>query len=380
MNEFISKLKTKFATKQKRSRVGPIGLHFANDQAHAVQLRRLNSGKYLLRAWASLDYPNGLEEVLSNADNMQDFISSLIGKIRFRGNKVVTAMPPELTRITSIGYQKSSGKSDDQQIIDLLSKRLSGDISDYLIDYLPVRSDDADREKLVLVASCKKTAAIDFLEKLRGARLNVTELEISPAAINRLVGQLPGSSSRSENVLVINYGFEKSYLTLISGRRLLMDKEVDFGARHLIDEISRGLDIEAAMAEEFVCREGLVHYTSRRPDSLTESTGENVNPVIEFVRPSFSKLADELQRTSRYAASISRGDGLERVYTFGTIARWPGADQLLSEIARIPVASTLPLTAIFDGEATSSMADYVGIGPDLAIATGLALRGLTEDA
>jgi hypothetical protein len=48
-------------------------------------------------------------------------------------------------------------------------------------------------------------------------------------------------------------------------------------------------------------------------------------------------------------------------------------------MAKIPVADILPLERLFgikDGQANLKNA---GIGPDLAVATGLALRGLVPD-
>jgi Tfp pilus assembly PilM family ATPase len=86
-----------------------------------------------------------------------------------------------------------------------------------------------------------------------------------------------------------------------------------------------------------------------------------------------------LRRASLYAASESKGESIDQVYTFGSIARWAGANEMLSEMANLPVADTLPITAILSTDTRKGNVDASGIGPDLAIATGLALRGLTDD-
>jgi type IV pilus assembly protein PilM len=217
-----------------------------------------------------------------------------------------------------------------------------------------------------MVAACKRDDVLAYLESLRKAGLRVEALEISPVAINRLITAIEAQGEPS-NTMVINFGSERSYLTMISGRRLLLDQEVNFGEKVLIDKIASALDLSEDLAAELALRQGL---TSTGPE------GES-NPVVEIVRPLFAQLVDEISRVCRYAASQTQGGVIDQVYAFGSIARWPGAAQFLSHAANIPVADRLSLEALFDGPVgrlDSKNAD--SIGPELAVATGLALRGL----
>jgi len=347
---------------------------------HAVQLRRLASGAHCLRAWASVRYPDSREEALENPARLQRVLEKLLSRGRFQGREVVTALPPAMSRMTSLNYQVSGKTSDGEAILRLMDSRLEGAIGDYVIDFLPVRGDASSRDRVALVAASRRSDVLKFLEALREARLDVAELEVGPAAVNRLISLLPKPENTRGNVLVINYGAEQTFITLISGRRLLMDKEINFGANMLVEQIARSLDMSPTMAEEMAVREGLNQQVNKPFGATVQLTADDLNPLVEIVRPVFAPLAEEVRRACLYAASESQGDVVEQVYTVGSIARWPGADQLLSDIARLPVATTLPLTAIFDGDDPAASAGYPGIGPDLATATGLALRGLTDDA
>lgn len=376
----MEKLKGGLAPTPRKSRVGPIGLHFAEEQVHAVQIRRLTSGAYCLRAWASARYPDTREDALENPARLQRVMEKLLSRGRFHGREAVTALPPAMSRMTSLNYQVSGTTSDAEAILRLMESRLEGAIADYVIDFLPVRGDASSRDRVALVATSRRSDVLGFLDNLQQARLDVAELEVGPAAINRLISLLPRPENTRGNVLVINYGAEQSFITLISGRRLLMDKEINFGANVLIQQIARSLDVSPTMAEEMAVREGLNQQAKKPFGATVQLTADDLNPLVEIVRPVFAPLAEEVRRACLYAASESQGDVVEQVYTVGSIARWPGADELLSEIARLPVATTLPLTAIFDGDDPAASAGYPGIGPDLATATGLALRGLTDDA
>ncbi|MFW2403869.1 MAG: pilus assembly protein PilM [Gammaproteobacteria bacterium] len=379
MSALLEKLKSGLAPKQKISGVGPIGLHLAEEQAHAVQLRRLASGSLCLRAWASAPYADTREETLADPEALQELKTALLGRGMFKGHRIVTALPPAMTRIASLNYQAAGPTPDSERILRLMAERLDGPLDDYVIDYMPVRGNEKAREKVALVTTSRRADVLEFLDRMRRAGLEVAELEVGPAAINRVVSALPHEAENQGNVLVINYGADHTYLTLISGRRLLMDKEIEFGANPLIQQIARGLDISTKMAEDIALREGF--RQTRKPMGATGTiTADDLNPVVEIVRPVFSRLAEEVRRACLYVASESKGDAVEAVYAFGTVARWPGADRMLSEVAHVPVADTLPLAAIFDTATGKGMENYPGIGPDLAIATGLALRGLTDGA
>lgn len=374
----LAKLTAQLQTRPRRAQIGPIGLHFAEDSLHAVQLRRLASGAYCLRAWASVPYRDTREDLLSSPKRLQRVTQKIFKENNFKGHQVVTAMPPEQTRITSLNFQVDSRMSDAERILHLMGDRLSKPVQDYVIDYLPVRGVPGDKEKVALVTACAREDIVALLQTLQQAGLKVQDLDVGPAALNRLVCELPQGPEHRGNVLLINYGAERTYLTLISGRRLLMDKEVEFGSRMLIDKIVEGLDVDKEFATDIAERQGLTYGVP----TLGEAAGttiDSINPVVEILKPSFGRLVDELRRACLYAASESKGEAIDQVYTFGSIARWAGANELLNEMANIPVADSLPITAIFDTEARGQAKDFAAIGPELAIATGLALRGLADD-
>ena len=151
MNALVEKLKGRLVPAPRASRVGPIGLHFAEEQVHAVQLRRLASAAYCLRAWASARYPDTREDALESPARLQRVLSKLLSRGRFQGREVVTALPPAMSRITSLNYQVSGKTADGEAILRLMESRLDGPIGDYVIDFLPVRGDASSRDRVALV-------------------------------------------------------------------------------------------------------------------------------------------------------------------------------------------------------------------------------------
>ncbi|HIP53281.1 MAG TPA: hypothetical protein EYH03_04635, partial [Chromatiales bacterium] len=123
-----------------------------------------------------------------------------------------------------MSYNKT-GRSDEEAILDLVSNRVEGDnLSEYVVDYLPVRTSKGDEESLAVVALARKEVVVRYLNTLARTGFEVEALEISPSAIKRAVS-FSTTEKDPKTVLVINFGRTESYLTMISGRRLLFDQE-----------------------------------------------------------------------------------------------------------------------------------------------------------
>ncbi len=367
----------RFKPEPSRKGVGPIGLHLAEQALHAVQLCGHAGSE--LGLWASRSTPHGstLAELRATPGALERLVKQTVKRAGFKGRRAVTAMPADQLRITPLTYQLGAGQTDGAVILKLMTSRLEGKLNEYVIDFVPVRSSGEDR--LALVASSRRDHVLAYLETLRKAGLHVEAMEIGPVALRRLVEAM---SERDQvgNVLVINFGTDSTYLTIISQHCLLLDQEVKFGERQLIERIASHLDLSPERARQLALSSGF------EPDIREQLTadGESLepagpNPVVEIVRPQFTRLVEEIHRAYFYAASETRGAPVNRIYYFGSLARWPGTEQLLSDMIKMP-ASTMPDPAVIfqqPGDARSEHEDLRR--PELAIATGLALKGLVED-
>lgn len=367
----------RFKPAPSRKRVGPIGLHLAQEAVHAVQLGCSAGGELGLRAWQSTPHDSVLAELLAAPGALEGLVKHTLNGAGFKGRRAVTAMPANQVRITPLTYQLGGGQTDGAVILKLMAGRVDGDLKEYVIDFVPVRSSGEDR--LALVASCRRDHVLAYLEMLRKAGLDVEALEIGPVALRRLVVAM-SERDQAGNVLVINFGTDTTYLTIISQHRLLLDQEVNFGERPLIQRIASHLDLAPELARELALRTGFEREIATQAAANGEAfESEGLNPVLEIVRPQFARLADEIQRAYLYTASETRGGPVDRVYFFGSIAPWPGTEQLLSDMVKMPAGTMPDPTVIFPppGQAAAEPGDTRG--PELAVATGLALKGLVDD-
>jgi type IV pilus assembly protein PilM len=362
----------------KASQIGPIGLEFAREKLHLVQLERSTQHKITVRAKASLTYHTDRNGLFEDPRALKTLLSKGMKRNRFYCSQVVAALPLTNVRIMSIAYRTSGGQNEQQALRKLLTERLEGDLRDYVIDYLPVRSESRDEERLAIVAAARRDAVIDYLELMRKAGLQVRALEIGPVAIKRLISTL--SEPDHQNVLALNFGRHSSYLTMISGRRLLFDQQIDFGERTLLQQISKALDMDEDGALRLVYQFGVdpsEHATSHQHVAIDDNDIRNT--LMQIVKPSFLTLVEEINRALIYAASETRGETVKRIYLLGSIARWRGADEVLNWLLDIAVMNIPDPLSHFNPNPIPDAGSSDVPAPEIAVATGLALRGMIQD-
>ncbi len=353
-----------------RRSIGPIGIDFGLERVHLVQFESVNGAPPTLRARASVAFEGSRQELLEDADALRSLLKNALKHGRFKGRNAVVAVPVGLFRTLSINYLASPDADDDAAILRVMRDRLDGDLAEYVLDYLPVNSRSKTNERLALVAVSERTPIVAFLESLRRAGLKTEALEIGPVAIGRLVGALVTDSDTS-NVLVINSGREASYLTLISGEDLLFDQQIRFGENALVSQLAETLEMSEDMARDLMMR------GAARPAEDTVATTLDdaglIETVAEILKPQFLTLVDEIKRVCLYAAAETRGGSVSRVYLLGSLAHWPGADDLLGSLSELEVTKIQDPLRSFRDDRSDKRVD--ALSPELAVATGLALRG-----
>ncbi len=360
-----------------RPKKGAIGIDLSLNRLHMVQFARKSAGNVGLHAKISLDYPDSRESLLSNVRELKRLVERGLSEGGFDGRKVVLGMPSDAFRTLSVNYRPQANVSDDQVLLKLMEERLDGAIDDYVIDYIPVRAEARDAEKLAIVAVSPRQRVTQFLNVMRAAGLTVDALEIGPVAIRRLTTALP--SSTNGMILIINTGISRSYLTMLSGRRLLMDRPIDFSQERLLEALSRTLDIPEQSAMSMVERAGLQPASKGIPRDHREGETGIYNTLLEILKPEFHKLVEETDRAFMYAAAQARGGGDAVIYLLGSLARWDGADRILSSMTKLPVTTMPnPLRAFGDSECSNEYG-HASAEPEFAVASGLALRDLVDD-
>ena len=91
------------------------------------------------------------------------------------------------------------------------------------------------------------------------------------------------------------------------------------------------------------------------------------------------QLIEEINRVLVFTASETHGLPLTRVGLLGCIARWPGVQGLVLSLLDITMPDWQTDFYTVFRDADEHTQPWVDSLPELAVATGLALRGLQDD-
>lgn len=358
-----------------RANCGLVAVHFSNRKLHLLQLERRPSLQ--LRSTVSLPLVTRRQELLASPKATRTLLRRAMKQGNFKGKRVISTLPLDQVRLMSISHPAVSPDAEPASIASLMADRVEGDLSNYVIDYVPVRTSIRDGERLCIVAVSRREQVIAYLDTLSNAGLAVEALEVAPLSVRRLLESM-STTSNIENVLAINMGQDVTYLTLISGRRLLANQEVAFGGNQLVATIAKTLDVSPDVARSLLDDNGLRTVEESHTPENNSDLGIG-KTLLEIVRPEFMKLVREIERAFLYAASESYGSGVNRICLFGGLTHWEGADELLGSLVQMPVeklgAARLPFK--FDRTDGTRSADKAAT--ELAVPAGLALWRMNGD-
>src|SRR6266702_2625900 len=336
-----------------------VGLHLGGERLNVAQMRETASG-LAFRAAASVDIGCSRDEMLAEPRRLKQAVNRIWAEHPFSGKDVVACMPHDQLKVFSVNYTAAEGQTDAQAIAREIRERLNGNTDGMVVDFVAVRrADSDDPSKEAVVAAATREHVIAYLELLSGA---------GPTALTRVVpwaGKSPGGDMR--NVLLINFGSACSYLTVMWGRRLMLDRAVEFSEQRLLSRMKTALDLTEQTAKQLLLKHGFAAAPG------AEGNGEFSAALKQVLRPQFLALKAEVSKTLIYAASKTRGETVDKIFLVGGVARCPGIAELMSQDLSKPVEVLNPFS-IFPHRLTQTELAELWPHSGVAVATGLALR------
>jgi Tfp pilus assembly PilM family ATPase len=373
----LEKFRKKAESPTKLAGPGLIGLDIDAGQIHMCQIRPREHGMFTIIAKTSVSYSGTRDELLASPERLKSLIDAGFKEKSFEGRRVAALMPWDDVKIMSLTY-KATVSDVDAEVVRMLDNGIEGSIEDYVVDYVPVRSGPSDEEHMVVATLSSRAKVNTLLQALIDAGLEVDSLDVAPTALRRIVSALY-TGHAADNVLMINCYNENSYLTVISGRRLLFNQSVDFSERMLLERIASKLDTTVESALNLVLSRGFQKHQTLALSSVDDESDIS-STLLETVKPCFLGLVEDINRVLEFTAAETHGVPVSRVCLLGSIAHWPGTQQMLFSLLDFDVPDgQIEFTQVFEDENDNTRVPWSGMFSDISIAMGLALRGLVDN-
>jgi type IV pilus assembly protein PilM len=348
-------------------KIQPIGMDIGHSSLKLVQLAVCEDGITVLAARRA---PLEVDWTAGDQEREQAVIVAarrLLADNPFRGRLVVSALPIDQLKITSLRLSEAEAPLADKILRKEAGERFGLDPQKDTINYIHagnVRQGDDSRDEYILFGAERETIA-NHIRVLEEAGLTPVGIDAPPCALFRSFERtMRRQEDRERTIIFIDVGCRLTTVVFGRGGEICFVKQIPVGLGQFTEEIASSLGISRTDAESLRLR-------LLRDEPVDPSTRR---PMVDALNVMAEQLANEISLCLRYYTVTFRGKRVERAIVAGGGAY----EQVLRDVLRrhlsVEVEIVEPLRG-FDLR-HGAVDDRYGCGfADLALAVGLSLKG-----
>jgi type IV pilus assembly protein PilM len=322
-------------------------------------------------------------------------IKRMLAEGKFRGRNVVSCLPNDRLKITSLRLAETETGEIEQTLRKEVSQRFGLDPDRDAINYLAagcVQHGDEIRNELILFAAADETIR-SHIAMLEEAQVRPVAIDTVPCALFRSFERsLRREEDREQTLVFVDVGSQFTTVVFGRGGEISFIKQIPIGGEKFNREIASKLGVSIDEAEvlreklrtEFVNREMCIvnreaqttkHEPRRDGNALDASTRQ---VMVDAIGAAAEELAKEISLCLRYYTVAFRGKRVERAILSGG----EGNEKILLNVLRrhltVEIEIAQPLRG-FDMTNVNFDSDRRGLLCEWAVAVGLSLKGWNKE-
>ena len=383
----------------------PIGLDIGHNSIKMVQLAIDDGHIKILSADKAYIDPS----INGDAGQRKGFVVSAIEKMltegNFHGRKVVSCLPNERLKITSLRLPETGPEQIEQVLRKEAAQRFGLDSDRNAIDYMlagSVHQGDEVKNEVILFAVDNETIR-DHIQMLEQLQLKPVFIDTIPCALFRSFERsLRRQQDRENTAVFVDLGYQFTTVVFGRGGEISFIKQIPMGGENFNRQIAAKLGVSISEAHKL--RNKLRLENSREPekdlpaheqDSNEQSgqTSASQQPqqqidldtstrqvIVDAISAVADQLAREISLCFRYYTVTFRGKRVERAIFAGGEAYENILLNVLRRHLTVEIEVAQPLKGFdmssekinFDGDRRSLLCEW-------AVAVGLSLKGWNPD-
>lgn len=329
-----------------------VGLDIGSFNAKVVELKVDPQAKEVVNF--------GLEKIGTEVDDeaVQKALKQLLEHTNISSKRVnVSVSGPEvITRFISMPRMKPE---ELQSAIGFeAEKHIPFKLDEVNLDYHILQEKAPDNKMCILLVAAKK----DFIEKRlalieQAGGLEVQLIDVDSLTLTNSFQQAQGpQAAESEKVVgLLNMGHRLTSVAIIMNGTLRFVRDLQIGGEQMTVQIASTLSLGLEQAQE-----------------LKANPGDKAEVVVQSVRPTLEKLAEEVSLSFDYFEN-QFGKGVQEAYLSGGSATMQGLKQHLADSLGLGVEFWDPMKNLSINPSLSQD-KLKGLSSSLAVCVGLALR------
>ncbi len=347
----------------KRGKKSMVGVDIGSSSVKAVELQGRGKDLQLLSlGFEALESDSVVDGQIIELNAVSNAISNIFNEHKIKTTQVAAGVNGHSVIVKNIVLPQMSEGELQESFAWHAEEHIPFDISDVNLDYHVMdRSGDAIH---VLMAACKRDKVANLKQTIQLAGKQPTIIDVDAFALQNCY-ELNYDPQPGQVVALLNIGASTTNINILNGVRSVFTRDATFGGNQYTSLLQKELGLTFDQAESV-----------KRGMPLPEGAEvREVGPIMDTVS---DILALEIQKTMDfYRATVEDGDSaVQKILVSGGGSKLTGLADFLARRFEVAVEMFDPFRKI-KVDARGFDPDYMReIVPEMAIAVGLALRGV----
>jgi type IV pilus assembly protein PilM len=349
--------------KKSMSKRNLVGLDIGSSSVKAVELSKKGSSLQLLNlGFENLQTDTIVDGQIMELNNVSNVIANIFNEHQIRTPRVAAGVSGHSVIVKNIVLPQMSQEELQESFSWHAEEHIPFDIADVNLDYeLTSRSSESLH---VLMAACKSDKIANVKQAIQLAGKQPVIIDVDAFALQNCY-EVNYHPKAGEVVALLNIGASTMNINILNGTRSVFARDASVGGSQYTSLLQKELGLSFEQAEGVKRGMALPEGVEPRP----------IQPIIETVS---DILALEVRKTMDfYRAKASEGEvSIQKILLAGGGSKLPGLAEFLAKRFEIPVEVFDPFRQI-EVDTKKFDPDYMReIVPEMAVAVGLALRGV----
>jgi type IV pilus assembly protein PilM len=347
----------------KRGKTSMVGVDVGSSSVKAVELQGKSGDFQLLSlGFEALQSDSVVDGQIMELNAVSNAIGSIFNEHKIKTTKVAAGVNGHSVIVKNIVLPQMTDDELQESFAWHAEEHIPFDITDVNLDYhVTARSNDAIH---VLMAACKRDKVANLKQAIQLAGKQPAVIDVDAFALQNCY-ELNYEPKHGQVVALLNIGASTTNINILNGAQSVFTRDATFGGNQYTSLLQKELGLTFDQAESV-----------KRGMALPEGAEKReIAPILDTVS---DILALEIQKTMDfYRATAEDGESaVQSILVSGGGSKLTGLVKFLSNRFEIPVEMFDPFRKI-RVDARGFDPEYMReIVPEMAIAVGLALRGV----
>jgi type IV pilus assembly protein PilM len=340
------------------------GLDVGSSSVKVVELEgKMNSLSLVSLGFENLPDNTIVDGQIMELNTVSDVIQNVCNDHQIKAGQVVTGVSGHSVIVKNIILPPMSRDELEESIDWHAEEHIPYDLADVSLGY-HITSETSEATQ-VLIAACKRERIDNLKQVVQFAGKQPVVIDVDTFALQNCY-EVNYQPAETDVVTLLNIGASTMNVNIVQGTNSLFTRDITIGGSQFTDVLQRSLGLSFQQAE--AVKRGVASAADGADEKAIEPLMDNVMEMV----------AMEIQKTFDFYRATAENEGVEvkKILISGGGSKLNGLPEELSTRLELPVEVLDPFRQI-KVDARKFDPDYLSeIMPEMAVAVGLALRGV----